>query len=155
VSRVKEEKQRATALLPPQSWSIIEGVTERALLDCRLHDLASKGIRLNDHDYRVRGLADYHHYFPALSLYMGAKRMQDLTTLYSMYSRVGGIPILCAAFKDYVKVRKRSASNVTTTIIDDPNRKNRRRCRVSFKTNPWMMKWSNGFWISKLLPTRP
>jgi Cullin family len=55
VSRVKEEKQRATALLPPQSWSIIEGVAEKALLDCRLHDLASKGIYLDDHEITGSG----------------------------------------------------------------------------------------------------
>ncbi|KAK7047188.1 hypothetical protein VNI00_006854 [Paramarasmius palmivorus] len=76
-SRIDGEVQRTKDIMLPGSWARIQNTVEHALMDKRTEWLATK----------------------ALGSYLAAKDFESLSKMYQLFTRVGGIKTLCAAFK--------------------------------------------------------
>ncbi|KAL5534761.1 hypothetical protein ACEPAG_1225 [Sanghuangporus baumii] len=92
--RLQEEERRSSEVLSgfEGDWTEIQKTTERALLDSRLHWL-SLGIKSA----------------------VDTKSMDGLVRMYSLFSRVDGLGVLCGAFKDHVH-------KVVLTLVNDKER---------------------------------
>ncbi|KAF9012551.1 Cullin family-domain-containing protein [Cyathus striatus] len=78
--RIKEENQRSQAVLPVGSWALVRKVTERSLWNGRLEWVGG-----------------------TLGPYMDERDLDNLDTLYSLFSRVEGTKILCDVFRKHIR----------------------------------------------------
>lgn len=89
--------ERSKAVLTVGSYDIVREVTENAMLEWLAKEGTSDVLIIS---WRVTLNA------LALGPYMDANNLRDMRTLYRSFCRVGGLKVLCAAFKAHVLVRK-------------------------------------------------
>ncbi|TFK38770.1 Cullin-4B [Crucibulum laeve] len=92
--RIKQEDARCKDVLPVGSWVLVRKVTEKALWTGRLEWLANE----------------------TLGAYMDDKDITELEKMYTLFARVDGAKILCAAFRKHIRT---SVENIVKDSAHD------------------------------------
>lgn len=97
--RGEDEDEMCRAVLLERSWPLAKQAVERSLLDGRLKWLAEKGEGLMSLCHLMDSKT---HTLIAIGLLMVQKDIPKMTQLYGLFSRNGGVKILCHYFKLYI-----------------------------------------------------